>query len=219
MRFEPRPPQRSASILAAAFAAAGAGAAFDPIRVQKLLFLIDREVSERIGGPFFHFRPYHYGPFDRTIYDVIGKLVAAGDARVESSGPYPRYLLSEAGYRRGTAVLTSLPDDVADYFERAARWVRLIPYRRMLAAIYRQYPDMAVNSVVRHLGLEHRPRRQNPFIRGMASAFDITGTMHRSPDRAVGLEPEAEAIGAAWRAVGEDLEDAMVEFGESERLW
>ncbi len=49
-------------ILAAAFAAAGPGAAFDPIRVQKLLFLIDREVTERIGGPFFHFRPYHYGP-------------------------------------------------------------------------------------------------------------------------------------------------------------
>lgn len=206
-------------ILAGAFAAAGPGAAFDPIRVQKLLFLIDREVSERIGGPFFHFQPYHYGPFDRTIYDVIGKLVATGNARIDSSGPYPRYLLTGAGYRRGTAVLASFPEEVADYFGRAARWVRLIPYRRMLAAIHRQYPDMAVNSVVRHLGSERRARRKNPFIRGMTRAFDITGTMHRSPDREVGLESESEAIGAAWRAVGDHLEDAMVEFGASERLW
>ena len=206
-------------ILAAAFAAAGPGAAFDPIRVQKLLFLIDREVSERIGGPFFHFRPYHYGPFDRTIYDVIGKLVATGDARVDFSGPYPRYLLSGAGYRRGTAVLASFPDPVADYVARASRWVRLMPYRQMLVAIYRQYPDMAVNSVVRHLASERPTRRQNPFIRGMTRAFDITGTMHRSPDRAVGLESEAEAIRDTWRAVGDHLEDAMVEFGATERLW
>ena len=206
-------------LLTAAFAAAGPGAAFDPIRVQKLLFLIDREVSERIGGPFFDFRPYHYGPFDRTIYDVIGRLVASGDARVDSSGLYPRYLLADPGHRRGTAVLASFPEEVADYFGRAARWVRMIPYRRMLAAICQQYPEMAVNSVVRHLGSERRTRRENPFIRGMTRAFDITGTMHRSPDRAVGLESEAEAIGAAWRAVGDHLEDAMVEFGASERLW
>ena len=206
-------------IVAAAFAAAGPSAAFDPIRVQKLLFLIDREVSERIGGPFFQFQPYHYGPFDRTIYDVIGKLVAGGDACIASSGPYPRYLLSSAGYRRGTAVLASFPEGVADYFWRVARWLRLIPYRRMLAAIYQQYPDMAVKSVVRHLGLERGIRRHDPFVRGMTRAFDITGTMHRSPDRAVGLESESEAIGAAWRAVGDHLEDAMVEFGASERLW
>ena len=206
-------------ILAAAFAAAGPGAAFDPIRVQKLLFLIDREVSEWIGGPFFDFRPYHYGPFDRAIYDVIGKLEATGDARVDSSGPYPHYLLTSAGCRRGAAVLAAFPEEVADYFQRAARWVRLMPYRQMLAAIYRQYPDMAVNSVVRHLGLERPTRRQSPFTRGMTSAFDITGTMHRSPDRAVGLESEAEAIGDTWRAVGDHLEEAMVEFGAAERLW
>ena len=59
-----------ADVIAAAFAAAGPGAAFDPIRVQKLLFLIDREASDQIGGPFFDFQPYHYGPFDRAIYSV-----------------------------------------------------------------------------------------------------------------------------------------------------
>ena len=87
-------------------------------------------------------------------------------------------------------MLAVFPEEVADYFQRAARWVRLMPYRQMLAAIYRQYPDMAVNSVVRHLGLERPTRRQSPFTRGMTSAFDITGTMHRSPDRRLVWNPK-----------------------------
>ena len=38
-------------ILAAAFAAAGSGAVFDPIQLQVLLFLIDRSVPNSICGP------------------------------------------------------------------------------------------------------------------------------------------------------------------------
>ena len=206
-------------IVAAALAAAGPRAVLDLIRVQVLLFLIDRWVSGRIGGPFFRFQPYLYGPFDRTVHDVIQEMLADGHARIDTSLPYKRYQLIEAGRQKGEAVLGSLPDPVAEYVGRAARWVRLIPYRRMLAAIYRQYPEMAVNSVVRQLGLEHRPRRQNPFMRGMARVFDITGTMFRSPDSAVGLESDADEIREIWCSVGRDLEDAMVRFGESERLW
>ena len=206
-------------IVTAAFAAAGPGAAFDSIRAQKLLFLIDREVSDRIGGPFFDFRPYHYGPFDRAVHGVIGELVAAGTARVDTSGPYPHYFLTKSGYRRGAEVLAGFPDPVADYVERASRWVRLMPYRRMLAAIHRQYPEMAANIVVRDLTSEPPARRESPFVRGMSRAFDITGTMYRSPDTVIGLESDGEAIRDVWAAVGRDLEDAMVGFGESERLW
>ena len=210
---------RRGEYILAALAAAGPGAALDLIRVQVLLFLIDRSVSDRIGGPFFHFRPYVYGPFDRAIHDVIQEVVADGHARIDMSLPCERYGLTEAGRKQGETALGSLPDPVADYFARAARWARLMPYRHMLVAIYRRFPDMAVNSVARQLGFEHRPRRQNPFIRGMARMFDITGTMFRSPDSAVGLESDVEAIRDTWRSVGRDLEDSMVEFGESERFW
>ena len=206
-------------IVAAAFAAAEQGAAFDPIRVQKLLFLIDREVSDRIGGPFFKFLPYHYGPFDAAVYDAIEEMAAAGTARIDESGPCPRYQLTEAGRERGDAVLASFDPPISDYFERTARWVRLMPYRRMLEAIHRQYPEMAVNSWFRNPGEERPLRRRNPFIRGMASAFDFTGTMFSSPDSVIGLESDRDAIRDIWRSVGDDLEEAMVGFGESERLW
>ncbi len=206
-------------IVAAALAAAGPGASFDPIRAQKLMFLIDREVSDRIGGPFFHFKPYHYGPFDRAIYDVIGRLVEAGTVRVDNSGPYNRYQLTESGHRRGEATLASLPASVADYMRRAARWICLMPYRRMLAAIYREYPEMAVNSVVRHFGAGRHARRESPFIRGMTGAFDLTGTMYRTPDSEVGLQSDTDAIHETWRTVGDDIEEAMVQFGEAECVW
>ena len=206
-------------IVTAAFAADGPGAAFDSIRAQQLLFLIDREVPERIGGPFFDFRPHQYGPFDGAVYGVIGELTAAGAAHVNTAGSNPRHLLTKTGHRRGTKVLADFSDPVADYMKRASRWVRLTPYRRMLAAIYRQYPEMAVNSVVRHRGSERPARRENPFIRGMTRAFDITGTMHRPTNTAVGLESDREAIRDVWRAVGRDIEEAMIGFGESERLW
>ena len=206
-------------IVAAAFAAAGLGASFDPMRVQKLLFLIDRVVSERIGGPFFHFQPYHYGPFDRAIYSVIEAMVAAGDVQINASGAYPRYSLTQSGHRRGESTLASFPAPVADYFERVARWIRLVPYRRMLAAIYREYPEMAENSVVRHLGAGRHAAKESPFIRGMTRAVDLTGTMYRTPDSEVGLQSDADALQEDWRAVGDDIEEAMVLFGESECVW
>ena len=206
-------------IVTASFAAGGPGAAFDPIRVQKLLFLVDREVSERIGGPFFDFQPYHYGPFDADVYRVIDELATAEDVRIDGSGLYPCYFLTESGYRRGIAVLDGLPDPVANYLRDAARWVRLTPYRRMLSAIYSRYPDTAINSVVGQRRSKRRDRQQRPFLRGMARAFDFTGTMHRTPDSRRPARSDADAIRDAWRAVGQELEEAMTKFGDSERLW
>lgn len=206
-------------IVAAALAGGGSGASYDPIRVQKLLFLIERVVSDRIGGPFFDFQPGPYGPFDSAVYDVIGVMAAAGDALVDESDRYPRYLLTQPGRMKGEAVLGSFDPAVADYFERVARWVRLMPYLRMLAAIRQAYPEMAGNSGVRDRHEERAIRRWHPILRGMASAFDLSGTMLRSSDRRVGPVSDADAIRGIWRDVGESLEDAMVGFGESERLW
>ena len=206
-------------IIAAAFAAAGPGVSFDPIQLHHLLFLIDRTVSDRIGGPFFRFEPRDYGPFDEGIHGAIREMAGAGDDPTDTSAPHLRYLQTDAGRERGKAVLGSLPGPVSDYFERAARWVRLTPHRRMLAAMHREYPEIMVNCVVRHTPAKRPARRLHPFIRGMVRAFDITGTMFRSPDSAVGLESPNEAITEVWRGVGGDLEDAMVRLGESERLW
>ena len=89
----------------------------------------------------------------------------------------------------------------------------------MLAAIYSRYPDTAVNSVVDQPRSRRRARHQHPFVRGMTRAFDFTGTRHRTLDSPRPKRSDADAIRDAWRAVGEELEDAMMRFGDSERLW
>ncbi len=97
------------NIVVAAFAAAGLGAAFGWIRVQKLLFLIDRQSPSRLGGRSSASSRTAMDPLYRTLYDVTQEIVAADDARIENSQPYPRYSLTQAGYRRGTATLASSP--------------------------------------------------------------------------------------------------------------
>ena len=145
-------------------------------------------------------------------------MVAADEVQIDKSGPYWHYSLTQAGYRRGRAALASFPAPVADYVGRAARWVRLMPYR-MLAAIYLEYPEMAKNSVVRHLAAERSAPKGSPFIRGMTRALDLVGTMYRAADSEVGLQSDADALDGIWRAVGDDIEEAMVQFGESECAW
>ena len=59
-------------LILASFAAAGPGAAFDPVRVQELLSLVDREVSDqaddefRSKGPYFRLNRKMY----RQEYDL-----------------------------------------------------------------------------------------------------------------------------------------------------
>jgi uncharacterized protein len=62
----------------AALAAAGANAWFSPVQVQKLLFLIDREVPAFVDGPHFAFAPYDYGPFDARVYGELDRLEELG---------------------------------------------------------------------------------------------------------------------------------------------
>ena len=63
-----------------AMAAMARGTCFSPIRIQKLLFVIDREAGDRIGGPHFDFQPCLYGPFDKTVFDELDALQRTGEA-------------------------------------------------------------------------------------------------------------------------------------------
>ena len=47
---------------------------YSPVQLQKLFFLIDRLLSKKIGKEFFHFEPYHYGPFDQAVYEELNIL-------------------------------------------------------------------------------------------------------------------------------------------------
>ena len=119
---------------------------FSPIQIQKLFFLLDKNIPDAVDGPHFDFAPYHYGPFDKSVYQAIERLAARGLAEAVP-GRWANYRLTEAGQARGEAVLAGLSPKARSYVERTVEFVRKLSFTDLVSAIYRKYPEMRENSV------------------------------------------------------------------------
>ena len=146
-RKEGRKKMQRKNLILAALAAGGEGADFTPVQVQKLFFLIDREAAPLVDGPHFDFEPYDYGPFDRSVYVELDALETLGFVRIASAGKYRRYALTADGFKAGSKYLSAFPAKGKAYVQRVALWVRKLNFAQLVAAIYKQYPDMRANSI------------------------------------------------------------------------
>lgn len=126
---------------------AAAQAPLTPVQVQKLFFILDKKVGERIGGPFFEFKPYNYGPFDPEVYHALENLSERGLAFVDGPGTRRRYGISAEGMGTGTALLNTLP--MSDYVRKVAEYVRSASFAQLVAAVCAAWPEMKVNSIFR----------------------------------------------------------------------
>ena len=200
-------------VVLAALAAGGPGACFYPIQVQKLFFLIDREIPDWVGGPHFRFKSYHYGPFDRAVYEVLDSLAMEGQVGIDRAGQYRRYALAEPGVEGGTRFLAGLPKSAGRYLKDVADWVRFLTFGRLVAAIYEHYPDMRANSIIPDVTSRY-PRAPDlvpvpSFLSGMARAFDFMGTLDEYPSGRWDSRHDALAIRRDWAVVGNHLTAAM----------
>jgi hypothetical protein len=134
-------------LVLAALAAAGGNATFAPVQIQKFFFLIDREGAHLFGGPHFNFMPYDYGPFDSAVYEALDLLAAQGNVLIDSGGRYRHYSLTYCGFTNGQRILDGFPVGTQKFLRDTANWVRALRFDQLVAAIYRQYPDMKVNSI------------------------------------------------------------------------
>ncbi len=203
-----------------AMAAKGRGSRFDSVRIQKLLFLIDREATAHVGGPHFNFQPYLYGPFDKAVYQEIEALHDAGAIDSHNQGGQRAYALTPSGYERGVAVLNELAEPVRRYVAEAARWVLSLPFGKLLAAIYHYYPDMAINSIVpeviaRYPRMPYRPPRLS-LVSGIGRTLDLAGVLDQQAQSGSSRQ-DAWAIHADWCAVGDDLRNAVAGCELSDR--
>lgn len=123
------------------------GAVHTPVQVQKLLFLIDREISEFTGGPHFNFQPYNYGPFDETVYDEIMTLVKDDYIEIVQGMSWNSYRLTKKGQNEGDKLLSSLEPKAKNFIEEVSELVQSLSFSQLVSAIYKAYPDMKVNSV------------------------------------------------------------------------
>jgi uncharacterized protein len=123
------------------------GRSHSPVQVQKLFFLIDRNVSDLIQGPLFAFTPYNYGPFDPAVYNELEALAAQGAIEIVPEYTWKRYALTAEGQAQGDHVLSQLHPKARDYIIRANTYVRSLGFTQLVSAIYKAFPETRVNSV------------------------------------------------------------------------
>lgn len=204
-------------IIIAAMGAAGPRAAFDPVRIQKLLFLVDREIPDLVEGPHFDFKPYDYGPFDKAVYEHVRELIEERYVAVDHRGSYPLYSLTESGHAAAASILSACRREVSDYLTLTARWILSMNFRALVAAIYAEFPDMAVRSKLRLTKPKYRyPAICSPkqaFFRGFARAFDPAAFLDDGIPTWLEPASDSAAIESDWRTVGDDLRRAMGAVG------
>ncbi len=208
--------QRSDAVLMA-MATCRRGTLFERVRLQMLLFLIDREIPDAVDGPHFRFRPDRYGPFDPAVFETLEELTEKGlvSSRVDES--WRACALTESGLEAGAAALRGLPAETRAYLTEAARWILSLRFLRLLAALCDRYPDIATETVAsdvtRRFEPTGLPRPRHPFLEGAASVFDLAQALEPiRPTPAAPMPSDAEALAEDWRAVGDDMRDAMARF-------
>jgi uncharacterized protein len=125
------------------------GGDYTPIQIQKLLFLIDKSVGSKVGGPFFHFEPYYYGPFDKEIYSILNRFKTLNlvDETVEGFNNLRKYKLTIDGQSIGSECKKDISSSSLSHIEKLNTFVRTVSFSQLVKAIYQDYPEMKVNSV------------------------------------------------------------------------
>ena len=129
-------------MLLATMAAGGENARFSPIQVQKMFFIIDREASELIDGPYFDFKAFSYGPHDRAVYEELDAMVEMGVVQAHIDHRNHDYFLSPEGYHQGLVELNRFSGKVVSFMKRLTEWVTSITFQQLVSSIFHKYPDM-----------------------------------------------------------------------------
>jgi uncharacterized protein YwgA len=124
------------------------GAAHTPVQVQKLMFLLDQKLPIDLGGPHFQFQPYHYGPFDKEVYNTLDTLAQSGLVEIVfGTGNWREYRLTAEGQAQGETTLEGMEPRAKDYIWRLSDFVRKLSFSELVSAIYKAYPQMRTRSV------------------------------------------------------------------------
>jgi hypothetical protein len=118
-----------------------------PVQVQKLFFLLDRNIPKLITGPLFNFQPYNYGPFDKAVYEIIEVLTEEGLAEIIPSYSRLNYRLTCEGQEEGEKIFKSLNPLAQNYISDISNFVLSLSFSSLVSAIYKAYPEMRENSV------------------------------------------------------------------------
>lgn len=200
-----------------AMSVAGQGAQFDLIRLSTLLFLVDQEIPDLVGGPHFNFTEGGYGPCDPALLGELEGLCERQLASLDCTDPYPLYSLTRRGLAQGQSILKGAGEEVASYLDQTASWVFLADHNSLYASLYEAFPEMAARSKVRLA--EYRPPTilspSEAFVRGFTHAFDPTAELDDGIWTWIDPATYAQAAHWGWKVAGDGLREAMEAHGRS----
>jgi hypothetical protein len=120
-------------------------AAIDRVRAQKGLFVLGEELKP-LG--FYSFKPYHYGPFDRAVYEDADLLCARGlltEHQVVGRRS-PIFDATEEGIQAAGEIARRLTPQQRSLIIAIRRWLKRNSFNDLVKAIYKKWPEMQVNS-------------------------------------------------------------------------
>jgi len=128
------------------------GSPLSPIQLQKSLFILGEQCKKDIGGNFYKFIPYNYGPFNPDIYSDAESLVVEELVRIEKAPDkqWAEYSITTEGKTRASELKSKASEKTTraiKYLESVVRWVKTVTFGELIRTIYKFYPKFKKNSV------------------------------------------------------------------------
>ena len=121
-----------------------------PLKLQKSVFLLSKNLSEDLDKDFYNFIPYNYGPFSKEIYKDINMLVSDDLIKILEfrDKKWPEYLITSKGEKTSEKLILNLNDKTKKYLEKLVKWINDLSFLELINVIYSNYPEYKVHSVL-----------------------------------------------------------------------
>jgi len=122
---------------------------YEPVQIQKIIFLFQEKAAAYLKAKPFNFRPYDYGPFDADIYFCLEELEKEGIVDIIGE-PFDRhrlYRLKEKGNDIARSAFDMIPEPYHNFLSRLCAWVHSVSFAQLVGAVYKEFPSMREKSV------------------------------------------------------------------------
>lgn len=125
------------------------GHSLTAVKLQKTLFLLGARRKREVGSDFYHFRPYHYGPFSVEIYHDADALSGRGFLRLDTfyGQAMRRYVLTPLGEKTAKQLAKAVSPKALAYLSEVVAWAQPLPFNALVRQVYEQFPKMRRNSI------------------------------------------------------------------------
>jgi type I restriction enzyme S subunit len=109
--------------------------------LMKYAFLLQMEGNG--GRRFYHFIPYHYGPFAKEVYSDLERLQAEGLVSVDEDSEQEKTRITVADPARVEAALAEVPNDLKQDVAAVLDAYGDLDHNALLRTVYKKYPAYA----------------------------------------------------------------------------